>query len=235
MNEEIIHIDGLPTTAVASAKHGGTLVVLLHGYSMTPADLAPFAHSLGTGGVFLFPEGPLPALSGGRSWFPMDDAARQAAQRTGPRDLAERHPAGLAAARERLGSYLRACAARFRPEKTVLGGFSQGGMLACDAVLHGTAVVDALLLMSASRLNIGEWQAHAARLGTLPVLISHGKTDPDLAFSAGAALRDFVAAAGAEVTWLPFDGGHEIPLVVWRAVRKFLRRPCLAPSDARAE
>jgi predicted esterase len=26
----------------------------------------------------------------------------------------------------------------------------------------------------------------------------------------------------APVTWVPFDGGHEIPLIVWRALRKFL-------------
>ncbi|MGE5183235.1 MAG: hypothetical protein ACM31C_14295 [Acidobacteriota bacterium] len=31
------------------------------------------------------------------------------------------------------------------------------------------------------------------------------------------------AAGGAHVTWLPFDGGHELPLVVWRGLRKFLR------------
>ena len=26
----------------------------------------------------------------------------------------------------------------------------------------------------------------------------------------------------ADVTWQPFDGGHEVPLVVWRHLRKFL-------------
>jgi phospholipase/carboxylesterase len=54
------------------------------------------------------------------------------------------------------------------------------------------------------------------------VLVSHGELDDDLAFSAGERLRDFVAAAGAVVTWVPFAQGHEIPLVVWRRVRKLL-------------
>jgi len=27
---------------------------------------------------------------------------------------------------------------------------------------------------------------------------------------------------GAAVDWLPFDGGHEIPLVAWRRLRKFV-------------
>ena len=42
------------------------------------------------------------------------------------------------------------------------------------------------------------------------------------AFAAGEALRDFHRNSGARVTWQPFDGGHEIPLVVWRTLRRFL-------------
>jgi len=59
----------------------------------------------------------------------------------------------------------------------------------------------------------------------LPVLVSHGTHDPDLAFSAGEALRDFFRSSGARVTWQPFEGGHEIPLIVWRALRRFFVEP----------
>ena len=54
------------------------------------------------------------------------------------------------------------------------------------------------------------------------MLVAHGRADAELAFVAGELLRDFAIAGGATVTWLPFDGGHEIPLVVWRALRKQL-------------
>jgi phospholipase/carboxylesterase len=53
--------------------------------------------------------------------------------------------------------------------------------------------------------------------------MSHGEADPDLAFSTGEALRDVLAAAGASVEWVPFEQGHEIPLLVWRRLRKFLQ------------
>jgi phospholipase/carboxylesterase len=56
------------------------------------------------------------------------------------------------------------------------------------------------------------------------VLVAHGSRDAELAFAAGELLRDFARAGGAEVTWLPFQGGHEIPLVVWRALRRQLRQ-----------
>ena len=100
-------------------------------------------------------------------------------------------------------------------------------MLACDWQLHSPRGADALLLLSASRLNVAAWQLRARTLRGLRVLVSHGRTDSDLAFAAGEQLRDFAAAAGARVTWVPFDGAHEIPLPVWRAVRGFLRLPGL--------
>jgi phospholipase/carboxylesterase len=55
------------------------------------------------------------------------------------------------------------------------------------------------------------------------VLVAHGRDDDELSFAAGERLRDVALAGGARVEWLPFDGGHGIPLVVWRALRRFLR------------
>ena len=54
-------------------------------------------------------------------------------------------------------------------------------------------------------------------------MFSPGVSDAELAFPAGEGLRDAALAGGARVTWVPFEGGHEIPLVVWRALRQFLR------------
>jgi phospholipase/carboxylesterase len=61
-----------------------------------------------------------------------------------------------------------------------------------------------------------------SRLRGLPVFVAHGRDDQDLSFAAGAALEESLREAGARTTWLSFDGGHEIPLVVWRGLKKFL-------------
>ena len=95
-------------------------------------------------------------------------------------------------------------------------------MLAMDYVLHGGRRPDALALLSSTRIAIADWQPRAAALAKLPVLVAHGRADAELAFAAGEQLRDFAAAGGADVTWLPFDGGHEMPFVVWRALRKLI-------------
>jgi phospholipase/carboxylesterase len=220
--ERHLTIAGLNTTVIGSEDAPLTLV-LLHGYAMRPADLAPFAHSLGIPALFLFPQGPHTSPMGGYAWWEVDLNAREAALNDGPRDLAEDSPRGLPQARERLGEFLCAVAARYPvTPKQALGGFSQGGMLSLDYVLRGSRPVDALALMSASRIALSEWLPQRTRLCDFPVFVSHGTTDGDLAFSAGERLRDFVLESSARLTWVPFEGGHEIPLVVWRGLRKFL-------------
>src|SRR5205085_8383656 len=94
--------------------------------------------------------------------------------------------------------------------------------LNCDALFRDGLDVDGLALLSTSRISIDDWLPNVARAKGLPVLVSHGKSDADLAFTTGEAVRDLFISAGARVTWVPFDGGHEIPLPVWRALRKFL-------------
>jgi phospholipase/carboxylesterase len=228
--ERILDIAGLRTTAVGTPDAPLTLV-LLHGYAMQPADLAPFAHSIGIPAYFLLPQGPVSSPNGGHAWWEVDLEARESALSIGPRDLANDHPHGLAAARRQLAQFLAAvtevkpdptASRTTRRPTTIIGGFSQGGMLALDWVLRGNQRVDGLALLSTSRLALSEWEPRRERLRNLPVFLSHGATDRDLAFAAGERLRDFLLESAAQLTWTPFEGGHEIPLVVWRGLRKFL-------------
>jgi phospholipase/carboxylesterase len=221
MTERTLELAGLPTTVIGPEDAPLTLV-LLHGYAMRPSDLSPFAHSIGVPALFLLPQGPVTSPVGGHAWWAVDLDAREAAIAAGPRDLSADHPRGLPAAREQLQRFLQAVDARFKPPQLVLGGFSQGGMLSLDWVLRGAQPVSALVLLSASLLSMSDWLPCRDRLQNLPVFVSHGATDPDLAFAAGERLRDFVLESGARGTWVPFAGGHEIPLVVWRGLRKFL-------------
>lgn len=225
-DERILDIAGLRTTAVGNPDALLTLV-LLHGYAMQPSDLAPFAHSIGIPAYFLLPQGPVFSPNGAHAWWEVDLEARESALSIGPRDLANDHPHGLAAAREQFGKFLTAVTAGVKPGRTpsrtiIIGGFSQGGMLALDWVLRGNQRVDGLALLSTSRLALSEWESQRERLRNLPVFLSHGATDRDLAFAAGERLRDFLLESAAQLTWTPFEGGHEIPLVVWRGLRKFL-------------
>ena len=225
MPETVLDLGGLRVVAVGE-RASPVVVVVLHGYAMDPSDLSPFAHSLGLPAWFLFPAGPLAASPRGRAWWHVDPAGREAAIARGPRDFAEQHPPDLGNARAHLTALLDDVldAACGRP--VVLAGFSQGGMLACDTQLRAPRPVAGMALLSASRVASSEWAPFlaAGNVRGLPVLVSHGAADTDLAFSAGAALKDCLVAAGADVTWVPFDEGHQIPFVVWRRLRKFVTR-----------
>lgn len=192
------------------------VVVMLHGRNMQATDLAPFGASLGCEAHFVFPDAPL-AVDPGRSWWPIDSERRLRGR--GMRDLHAMHPEGRARARAGLHAL---CEQIARGRRLALVGFSQGGMLAMDYVLHGGRA-DALALLSSSRMAFDEWRPLLPRLAGLPMLIAHGRADLELSFAAGEALRDAALAGAAEVTWFPFDGGHGIPLPVWRELRRFLQ------------
>ena len=224
MREEELELAGLRVVSVGDPEEARQVVVLLHGFQMEPRDLSPFAHSLGAPAWFLFPEAPNAAEPRGRAWWHIDAKKRDEALLKGARDFAEQHPPDLPVARAQLLSLVTSLLPRIGTRPFVLGGFSQGAMLTCDTVLRSTFPLSAMVLLSGSRIAFDEWEPllPSGRLRDLPTLVAHGKTDADLAFTAGSALRDCLTTAGANVTWQEFDQGHEIPLVAWRTLRKCL-------------
>lgn len=189
---------------------------------MAPESLAPFATSLGMAADYFIPEGPV-CEGPGHAWWPVDATCRRAMRAQGPRDLHAESPAGASSARAALLELLQHVKAQAPDHAVVLIGFSQGGMLACDALLRDHVRIDGLALLSSCRITAAEWEARRKAFRALPVLVSHGRTDAELSFAAGEALRDLCLRGGAAVTWVPFDGGHEIPLVVWRGIRRLLQ------------
>lgn len=212
---------------MTAREDGGSepLVVLLHGFMGTAADLAPFARSLGTGARFLFPEGLVDLAARGlpgRAWWPIDTDARAEAIVKGPRDLSAFVPDGLATARVFLEGVLDGLAPEDRARPLVLGGFSQGAMLSCELALGTSRALAGLVLFSGARIDAARWRTlYASRRGT-PVFMSHGRSDPDLSFAAAESFRAELTAAGWATTWCAFDGEHQIPLVAWRAFKRWL-------------
>jgi phospholipase/carboxylesterase len=227
MREETVVIGGCPAVAVGEPD-APLAVVLCHGFAMTAAHLAPFAHALRLPARFYFPEGPVaaelvPGVPEGRAWWRIDAQARLDALAHGPRDFATFEPPDLAAARTLLGGVIDELLGS-GTGRVVLGGFSSGGMLSWDLQLREPRPLAGLVLLSATRIAWREEEPFVARapLTGLPVFARHGRDDPDLAFAAGEALARAAAATGADVDFAAFDGGHEIPLVAWRRLKKWL-------------
>ena len=117
------------------------------------------------------------------------------------------------------GQYFGLTADRF-----VLGGFSQGAMLATDVALWLKKAPAGLCVLSGALINESEWRRLALERGSLAVLQSHGKNDSILPFPMGTAPCDLLLDGGAEVDFLAFSGDHEIPLEVLHRLTHFVRR-----------
>jgi phospholipase/carboxylesterase len=215
-----------------SGAGSGPVVVLLHGYGAGGDDLVPLAHVLNQSPDvrFVFPAAPLapPELAayGGRAWWPLDIEALQLAATQGKaRERALETPAGLSDARASVSALLTEVQRDLgvAPEHIVLGGFSQGAMLACDVALHSALPLAGLVLLSSTLISQNEWQPRMAARKLLPVLQTHGLQDPLLPVAQARALRDLFRAAGVAVKWLEFQGGHELPEPVLRELALFIR------------
>ncbi|HEY5240266.1 MAG TPA: hypothetical protein VIJ22_02330 [Polyangiaceae bacterium] len=209
----------------ATTGTGAPRLVLLHGFMGTPDDLAPFARSLAVAARFAFPEGLVdlaPSGLRGRAWWPVDAGTRTASVAAGPRDLSLFVPEGLDAARAHLDTLLDDLEREGPPGPLVLGGFSQGAMLSCDLALRTSRPLAGLVLFSGARIAASAWRSlYGSRRG-LRVFVSHGRSDGDLSFAAAESFQRELVDAGWDVTWCPFDGGHEIPLVAWRSFKRWL-------------
>jgi phospholipase/carboxylesterase len=149
--------------------------------------------------------------------------AREAEIAKGPRDMSRFVPEGLADARAALSELLDELARDFGRAPLILGGFSQGAMLTCDLLLRTNRPVRAFVQLSGARICAQEWSPLLASRAGLRAFVSHGRSDHDLSFDAAERFKNELATAGWNVEWCPFEGGHEIPLVVLRALKKFLK------------
>jgi len=210
----------------------GPVVVLMHGYGAPGDDLVSLQRVLAVPREvrFVFPEAPLAppelAVFGGRAWWPIDIAALQRAAAEG-RASERMHmvPEGLAEANVQVNAMLDELqrALGVSSERIVIGGFSQGSMLASDVVLRSQRKFAGLALLSTTLIAVDEWLPLMAARKDLPVLQTHGRQDAILPFESAEKMRDLLLAAGVQVRWVPFNGGHELPGSVIEALQEFIK------------
>ena len=219
------NFSGLRTHAVGERHNPKQIVILLHGWGAPGDDLVPLGEALlAPGRMFVFPEAPLVSPGGGRAWWHLDVTRIAAAREQGQkRDLRGEQPDGMAEASAQVRKMLDALKRR-APEATfTIGGFSQGAMLASDVTLTASDSLAGLVVMSGTLVNETVWAPALKKMKPgFPIFISHGRSDPILPFALAEAFRDHAQAGQHTLTWMPFEGGHEIPMSVLAGLRSFL-------------
>jgi len=220
---------GVPALEVINAGGDGPpTLILLHGFGSSANEWMPFTQTIEwpRPGRFVFPQGPEttepPAGPiGGRAWWPLELRAFISPGGALP-DLSRTRPPGLKPAADAVVALLKHLSRR-PGGPLVLGGFSQGAMVASEVTYRTNVPLAGLVLLSGTLVDEQSWQSAYGRRRGLPVFIAHGRADPVLPFSGSDRMQRELAAAGNRVTWHPFEGRHEIPAEVVVALNQFLR------------
>lgn len=214
----------------------GPVLVYLHGFASLAEDQLPLRDGLDVpaGTRFVFPEGPLGVTipeGPRRAWWLIDRPLRRRL-RDGALDALTRHrPPGMAAARARTSALLRAVERELGapPERTVIAGFSQGAMLACDLALRAERPYAALGVLSGTLLSEQDWTPRMARHRDMPVFVSHGRGDPFLPYPMAERLVDRFTDAGHPVRWYGHGAGHVMTPGTAEAFSAFVYESLLGP------
>ena len=203
-------------------------IVLLHGYGADYNDLCGLASTTDADRTFdwYFPRGPvhvpIDSYRSGRAWFPIDMIKLQSALMRGdPAPYANLSPDGFLEASAGVQLLSRQLSANY--DGVILGGFSQGAMVSCDAALQVIQAPPALLILSGNLVARARWKERMPIAKSMQIFQSHGQSDPILAFAGANELACLWQKYGFTLRFIPFDGGHEIPETVLHELQLFLR------------
>jgi phospholipase/carboxylesterase len=189
------------------------LVVLIHGRGADMHDLADLAPLLDPprGARFVFPNAPRPfeaydGMTFGWTWF----------------DGWPPEQPSVEASRALLLEFVNQLTDRYPARALVIGGFSQGAMMALDVGLRLETPPAGIVAMSGG-LYEPDLPDLKARAG-LPVLLAHGTVDDVVPVNYAYRARAVLENAGLDVTYHEYAMGHQVVAEEAEVVRDFLER-----------
>ena len=176
-------------------------IVLLHGRGTSEQDMMPLLDVFDPHErlVGAFPRGPLQLPPIGYHWYVVEEVGYP-----DPESFTCDLPSGSAP-----GSRAWRSAPASAIERTVLGGFSQGAVMAWALALGpGRPRPAGILAMSGFIPTVPDFELQLDGLDGFPVAITHGTLDPVISVELGRQARDRAKAAGADVVYRETDVPH---------------------------
>lgn len=202
----------------AGESNASHLIVLLHGWGANAQDVAGIAPYMQlTSYQMVFPDAPHAhtlasgmGAPGGRMWYALPDIFNF--------DQPFTHQTDLQQSRQLLLDWITALPAKtgIPLEKTILGGFSQGGAMTLDVGMD-LPVAGMMILSGYSHGPI------ATPSSPRPILLVHGIQDPVVPIAQARQNKAELTTLSADVDYHEFDMGHEISLQVLNAASKFCK------------
>lgn len=177
----------------ASSIGGDTTLVLLHGAGSDERDLLGLAPELDPRLRIRSYRAPFEMGDLGYVWFPIEFRTDGSRGFDGEASTASLKL--LTAELERLGS-----------DRLIVGGFSQGGMMAAAALMTRPDLVSAAWIMSGMLLPNLAGSEPISR----PILIQHGEFDPVIPIQAGNDLAEALTSQGHSVEFRRYPMAHQV-------------------------
>jgi predicted esterase len=197
---------------MVAPEDAAATLVLLHGRGHTPASMHALAERLDLADVACV----TPAAPGG-SWYPE--------RFTVPRALNQPHLGAALATAHRALDELETRGVR--ASRIVLGGFSQGACVACDALASRPRPLGGLAVLCGGLIgaDAGEWPRPAAgALAGLRVLLAGTEQDEWVSADRVRATAEILRVAGAAVDLrISPPAPHEVHNEEVDALREFVR------------
>lgn len=198
------------------------LTILFHGYGADASDLASLRDFMTpdkTNMRWVFPEGVYEVPIGpgwtGRAWWNLTLNSL-------PSDWTDVTPPKI---EELVPKVFKMIESLNHPwEKIILGGFSQGAMLATEIYLMAPKKPAGLMSLSGTLIRKSAWaEKLSARKGS-NVFLSHGEQDQVLPSSGTQKLIHFFKSAELNCDVVSFRGGHEIPPQVITRAKSYIEK-----------
>ena len=212
-------------------------VVVFHGYGADAFDLFPLNEMVPSQFPlnWIFPQGPLEVPIGpgwtGRAWWNINiEQIQKDAALGNERDLSLESSPQAVSSRDKVLAAIETLKVPWN--QIILGGFSQGGMLAVDTYLHAPQNPMGLFVWSSALVNKTEWKERTKseefqnRLKEYPqptYFQSHGVNDTVLSLKNGQRLESFLQSIGMKGKMITFSGGHEIPPQVINGTTEYIK------------
>lgn len=202
-------------------------VLLFHGYGADASDLEPLKDYIPTQKKlnWLFPQGlidvPIGPAWTGKAWWPL-------AMSTLETDFSAVKPEGIDKVRTEIMNMIDALKVPW--SKIILGGFSQGAMLATDIYLHAPENPAGLVLMSGALINKNELKPLVEKRRGEKFFQCHGTNDQVLQMRNARQLESLLNGGGMKGGCLEFPGGHEIPPAMLMKLGEYLNAQISAKS-----
>jgi phospholipase/carboxylesterase len=219
-----LSVDSLAYRLRPAAGDPAGALLLFHGRGTDENDLFPLLDLLDRDRRLLgaTARGPLSLPPGGAHWYIV--------RRVGYPDHDTFH-----ATYDRAAAWLDALLAEqgIPHDRTVLGGFSQGTVMAYSLALGARRPRPAgIIAMSGFIPTVDDFELDTDKARGLPVAIGHGAHDPVIPVDFARDARDRLTAAGAEVTYHEAPVPHAIAPGFARELPGWLTRVTAATREA---